>query len=191
MMKRLPISTRRIAFVLFFMILPLTGLVCNQSPPRVLQNETATPSPSPLTSAGGNYSLQGSWAGNYSLPNGLITTTYGPDTVTIPLQAKGDTYVGSSAAVWHATATGMCTATGSPPVSFEVTATKGQFGDLDFSVERSIVWTWDTVCPGVSGSTSSKQTYTYTFTLPPNDGASKTFSLGGPVWTFVVKTQAP
>lgn len=197
-MKRLRISMRQITFILVVIVLPLTALVCNQSPPRLQGNETSTPSPAPAlpiatsTSTGGNYSLQASWEGSYSLPNGLITATYGPDAVTIPLQSSGDTYVGSLEAVWHAGVTGACTATGSPPVSFDVIAKKDASGDFDFTVDRSIVWTWDTVCPGVSGgATSAKQTYTYTFILPAEEGASKTFNPGGPTWTFTLRKPGP
>lgn len=195
-MKRVPISTSRIAFVLLLIVLPLTALVCSWNPLGSPGNATATPSPAlPLsiaTSADSEFSLQVSWAGNYSLPSGLATATYGPDTVTIPLESRGDTYVGTYEGIWHAIVTGTCTAAGSHPVSFNVTAPKNEFGDLDLSVERSIIWSWDTVCPGLSGgSTSSKQTYTYTFTLPREYGASKTFSPGGPTWTFVLKMSEP
>lgn len=208
--------------VWLLIVLPLTSLVCSWTPSLPQANgPTATPTPKgsqgnvlvdtpTATSSAGNapsrptapaatttpkgseFSLQISWEGNYSAPNGFATVTYGPDTVTIPLESKGGTYVGSHKAVWHASVTGVCTATGSPPVSFDVTAKENASGDLDFSVNRSIVWTWDTQCPGVSGgATSANQAYTYTFTLPPEDGASKTFSPGGPKWTFTLKKLGP
>jgi hypothetical protein len=197
-MIRVPTSMHRITFVLLLIVLPLTALVCNWIPLGSPGNATATATASPTpvlsiaTSAFSGFNLWVSWEGNYSPPNGLLTATYGPDTVTIPLESSGNTYVGTYEGVWHASVTGTCTATGNPPVAFKVTAQKDEFGHLDFSVERSIVWSWDTVCPGVSGgSTSSKQTYTYTFILPTEDGASKTFSPGGPTWTFVLKTPVP
>jgi len=195
-MKHLRISTRRITLLLLLIVLPLTAFACSSSPPRLQGNATAMASPAPVlsvaTSAGSGFSLQISWEGNYSLPNGSLTATYGPDTVAIPLESSGDTFAGSYEGVWHASVTGVCTAIGSPPVGFDVAAKVDELGNLDFSVARSIVWSWDTVCPGVSGgSTSSSQTYTYTFTLPPEDGASKTFNQGGPTWTFVLKKQGP
>ena len=195
-MSHLRMSAGRFAFVLSFCVLPLTALVCSSSPPRLQGNATATTSPAPAlaiaTSAGSGFSLQISWEGSYSLPNGYVTATYGPDTVTIPLESSGDTFAGSYEGVWHASVAGTCTATGRPPVAFDVAAIKDKSGDLGFSVKRSIVWSWDTVCPGVSGgSTSSSQAYTYAFTLAPEDGASKTFNQGGPTWTFVLKNQAP
>jgi hypothetical protein len=193
-MTRLRMSAHGIAFVLSLIVLPLTALVCSSSPPQVQGSATgtATASPAPALPVGSGFSLQISWEGSYSLPNGLLTAKYGPDSVTIPLKSSGSTFAGSYEGVWHANVTGTCTATGKPPVAFDVTAKVGQSGGLDFSVKRSIVWSWDTVCPGVSGgSASQRQTYTYAFTLSPQDGASKTFNQGGPTWTFVLKKQGP
>ena len=189
-MKRVPISARRIAFVLLLIVLPLTAFACNGSPPLSQGEATATASPTPVLpiATGGNYILEVSWAGNYTLPNGLITATYGPNTAKVYLEPSGDTYVGSYTGVFDAAVTGTCTATGAIPVTFDVTAKEGEFQDLDFSVNRSYVWSWATICPGLSGgSTSPTLTYTYTFSLPAEDGASKTFSQGGPTWTFTLK----
>ncbi len=197
-MKHVPISMRRMTLVFLLSILPLTALFCNPSPVLTQGNATATASPTPALSiaipAGGTFSLQVSWEGNYSLPNGAAAVTYGPDTVTIPLGFKDGTYAGSYTGVFHAAVTGVCTATGTIPVTFYITATDDGSQGLDFSVNRSLTWSWDTVCPGVSGgSTSPIPTVTFTFNLPAEDGASKTYSnpSGGPELTFTLNKLTP
>lgn len=134
---------RRIAFVSFLVVLPLTTLMCGSGQPELAGKATgaATASPGPAFVGGSEFSLEVSWEGSYTMPNGAITATYGPDTATIPLESKGNTYAGTLETVWHARATGVCSATGSPPVSFEVTAKKDASGDMDFTVDRTIVWT--------------------------------------------------
>jgi hypothetical protein len=191
-MKRDPISTRRIAFVLLSIVLPLTAFACNASP-EITQGDatataTATTSPALPMATGGNYILEISWEGSYTLPNGYVTATYGPNTAQVYLVPSGDTYIGSYEGIFDAAVTGTCTATGAIPVTFDVTAQEGEFQDLDFSVIRSYVWSWATICPGLSGgSTSPTLTYTYIFTLPAEDGASETFSQAGPTWIFTLK----
>jgi hypothetical protein len=190
MMKHVRITARRIAFVLSLIVLPLTALVCSTGLPELQGKATDTALPGGVsvpTSPGGGAGLHVSWGGSYNPPTGSVSVTYGPDATTIPLVLSGGTYAGSFEGEWHASVTGACTATGHPPVTFDVMATAGQSGDLNFTVERTIIWTWDTVCPGVSGgSTSKPQAYIYTFTLPSQNGASKTFSEGGPTWKFVL-----
>mgnify|MGYP001180901765 CR=1 FL=1 len=193
-MKRVPISTRRIAFVLLLIVLPLTVFACNVSPDLPEGVATATPSPTPApvipVANGGNYILELSWSGTYTLPNGLITVTYGPNTARVHLEPSGDIYVGSYEGLFDAVVIGLCTASGAIPMTFNVTAREGESRDLDFTVNRSHVWSWATICPGVSGvSTSPTMTYTHTFTLPAEDGASVTYNQGGPIWTFTLKTQ--
>ena len=191
-MKRGPISMRRIAIVLLLTVLPLTALVCSGSPPLSQADATATVSPTSVLPGvtGGNYTLEVSWAGSYTPPNGLVTATYGPNTANVHLEPNGDAYTGSYEGVFDAAVTGTCTATGAIPVTFTVTAKDGGLQELDFTVERTYVWSWATICPGASGgSTSPTLTYTYTFTLPAKDGTSKTFSQAGPTWTFTLKTQ--
>ena len=199
-MKHVPILTRRMTLVFLLGILPLTALFCNPSPVLTQGNATATASPTPAPGlaiakpAGGTLNLQVSWEGNYSMPNGAVAVTYGPDTVTIPLEFKDGTYTGSYAGAFHAAATGLCTATGTFPVTFDITAKEDEFQGLDFTVNRSLTWSWDTVCPGVSGgSTSPMPTDTFTFNLPAEDGASKTYSnpSGGPELTFTLNKLTP
>jgi hypothetical protein len=115
---------------------------------------------------------------------------YGPDTALIPLGLKNGTYTGSHEGQFHATATGMCNATAPVPVTFDITAKEDEFGDLEFTITRSYSFSWNTVCPGVSGaSTTPTQTITDTFILPSENGASKTFSnaAGGPAVTYTLK----
>ena len=197
-MKHVPNLTRRMTLVFLLSILPLSALFCNPSPVLTQGNATATASPVPglaiAKPAGGTFSLQVSWEGTYSLPNGAISVIYGPDTATIPLELKDGTYTGSYAGAFHAAATGVCTATGSVPVTFDITAKEDGSQGLDFSVNRSLTWSWDTQCPGVSGgSTSPIPTVSFTFNLPAEDGASKTFSSasGGPVLTFTLDMPTP
>ena len=220
-MKQVPISMRRIPFILSLIVLPLTALVCvwNPSPPQAngptatststpkkgsqgnVQVDTLTPTssagnplsrPTTTTPDTSKYSLQISWQGTYSMPGGPLTVTYGPDTVTIPLGFKDGAYAGSYSGELHAAVTGMCTATGAFPVTFDITAKKDGSGGLDFTVNRSLVVSWATVCPQVSGgSNTTLPTITVTLNLPDEDGASKTLSQGGPTWIYTLKKQGP
>ena len=193
-MKRVPNSRGGIAFVLLSIVLLLTMFACNVSPEISQGEATATPTASPApvlpVATGGSYILEISWSGSYTPPNGLVTVTYGPNTARVHLEPDGDIYVGSYEGTFDAVATGNCTASGANPITFNVTAREGEFHTLDFTVNRSHVWSWSTICPGVSGvSTSPLITYTHTFTLPAEDGASTSFNQGGPTWTFTLKTQ--
>jgi len=193
-MKRVLISRGGIACTLSSIFLLMTAFACNVSPDISQGEATATPTASPApvlpVATGGNYILEISWSGSYTLPNGLITVTYGPNTARVQLEPSGDAYVGSYEGLFDAVATGACTASGAIPMTFNVTARDGEFHDLDFTVNRSHIWSWATICPGVSGvSTSPLITYTHTFTLPAEDGASTDFNQGGPTWTFTLKTR--
>jgi hypothetical protein len=218
-MKRGPISIRRIPFVLSLIVLPLTALVCvwNPSPPqpngptatstpRRSQGDVLVDTPTPTGSAGNplsrptvtttpdtsKYSLQISWQGTYIMPGGLLTVTYGPDMVTIPLGFQDGAYTGSYSGELHAAVTGICTATGAFPVKFDITAKKDGSGGLDFSVNRSLVVSWATVCPQASGgSNTTLPTITINLNLPDEDGASKTLSQAGPTWIYTLRKQGP
>lgn len=142
----------------------------------------------------GKYNLEVSWKGTYTLPSGLETVTYGPNTAKVYLEPKGDgTYEGKYESVFDAKVTGVCIATGTIPVTFNITAKEVKFGDqdeLEFSVKRSHVFSWATICPEIGlsgGSTSPTITHTHTFTLPAEDGASETSTSIGPIWTFTLK----
>ena len=90
----------------------------------------------------------------------------------------------------------VCNATGKIPVNFDITAKEVTFGGdvekLDFTVIRSHTFSWATICPEVGlsgGSTSPTVTNTDTFTLQPENGASKTFTSIGPNWTYTLKVR--
>lgn len=136
----------------------------------------------------GKYDLEVSYKGFMDLNH--TTITWGPNTAVIYLEPNGEgTYEGKIESVFDAEATGMCEGTGTFPVSYDVTATKeDEFGEMDFSVNgsrrRSAVGT----CMGQSGSfTAPTITKTYTFKLPAEDGASKTFSEASITLTFTLK----
>lgn len=198
-MKPAPIAMRRIPFVLYLIVLPFTALVCNQSPPRVQEQAAATPSPSPspspLTSAGAKYALEVLYQGYISVTHSTIT--YGPNTATIDLENKQGTHEGSFERVFEAKMTGDCTGTGTFPVSYDVTATEVKVGNqdqLDFSVQETKGAMTAVSCRGASGGvTQPTKTNTYTFTFPPEDGASKTYSIppGYVTLTFTLRKQGP
>jgi hypothetical protein len=142
----------------------------------------------------GKYILEVSWKGTYTLPNGLITATYGPNTAKIYLEPRGDgTYEGKYESVFDGKVTGECPGTMTAPITFNVTAKEVKFGDqdeLEFSVKRShwfyTMSTGGGICPK-GETTGPTVTHTHTFTLPIEDGASETFTSLGPIWTFTLK----
>jgi hypothetical protein len=198
-MKRVPISTSKLTFVLLLIVLPLSALVCNQSPPRVQEQAAATPSPSPspspLTSAGGKYVLEVLFQGFISVTHSTIT--YGPNTATVDLENKQGTHEGSYEGIFDAKMTGECTGSGTFPVTYDVTAKEVKVGnqdELDFSVKETQGAMAAVSCWGGSGGvTEPTKTNTYTFTLPLEDGASKTYSIppGYVTLTFTLRKQGP
>ena len=163
---------------------------CTLITPSTIQKNNATPT---ATSSGislntsSKISIQVSWEGHYTLPNGTITAVYGPDSITIPLTQNGNNYAGNTSTIWHTAASGECTATGTVPITFDVSAKESTNNILSFTVNRTLTWTWDTKCPGISGGSSSQeQSYSYVFDLANQDGAKKDFNLGGPTWTFTL-----
>ncbi len=83
-MKRIPISMRRITFVLSLIVLPLTSLVCSWSPSLPQANgPTATPaSTSVLPSNGGQGNVPG---GAPTLPGGAGNPPSQPTAATTPV----------------------------------------------------------------------------------------------------------
>jgi hypothetical protein len=196
-MKRVPISMSKVTFVLSLIVLSLTALACSQSPPRVQEQAAATPSPSPspLTSAGGKYVLEVLYQGFISVTHSTIT--YGPNTAKVYLENKQGTHEGGYEGEFDAKMTGECTGSGTFPVSYDVSAKEVKVGnqdELDFSVKETKGAMAAVACWGGSGGvTQPTKTNNYTFTLPPEVGASKTYSIppGYVTLTFTLRKQGP
>ncbi len=143
-----------------------------------------------------NYILEFTREGNLSA--GGITIHWGPDTAIIPLGLKDGNYTGSQKGSFHATVSGKCTGTYNYPESAEVTAKEDEFGDLEFSVSVTMSMAGTLTCPGAGGGGplgNAPVTFTRTFTLPFEDGASKVFTIpmgsGQTVDTFTLKKRTP
>jgi hypothetical protein len=141
------------------------------------------------------YNLEVSFSGSYTLPNGLESYIYGPNTAVVHLEKKGDgTYEGKYESVFDVKVTGVCNAIGTAPVTINVTAKEVKFGgedELEFSVKTSYVIITTYICPalGMSGEAPPSPTITdtHTFTLPAEDGASQTSTKYSINWTFTLK----
>jgi hypothetical protein len=128
---------------------------------------------------------------------GDLTAHYGPDNVIIYLgSTAAKSYAGQFDGFFHEETTGKCSGFGIFPTKINVAAEEVEFGaedEMDFTVEILQSGMASLTCPGGSGSrTGSIPTKTYTFSLPPEDGASRTFteSLGGygqEIYTFTLK----
>jgi hypothetical protein len=144
----------------------------------------------------GKYILEVLYKGFISVTHSTIT--YGPNTAKVHLESDGNgTHRGKYETVFDATMTGECTGSGVFPVSYDVTAKEVKFGDqdeLDFSVNETKGRAATVSCWGGSGGVSIPvATKTYTFSVPPEDGASKTFSIppGYVSLTFTLRKQGP
>lgn len=140
------------------------------------------------------YILEFTREGNLSA--GGITVHWGPDTAIIPLGLKSGNYTGSQNGSFHATVSGKCNGTYNYPESAEVTAKEDEFGDLEFSVIVTMSMAGTLTCPGGGGPLGNAPvTFTRTFTLPFEDGASKVFTVpmgsGQTVDTFTLKKRTP
>ena len=132
-----------------------------------------------------------------SMSVGDLTMKYGPDKVMIYLgSTTAKTYTGQFDGFFHEETTGRCSGIGIFPTKINVAAEEVEFGaedEMDFTVEISQSGMASLTCPEGSGSrTGSIPTKTYTFSLAPEDGASRTFteSLGGygqQTYTFTLK----
>ena len=144
----------------------------------------------------GKYVLEVLYKGSISVSHSTIT--YGPNTAKVYLESDGNgTHTGSHEDRFDATMTGECTWSGVFPVAYDVIAKEVKFGDqdeLDFSVNETKGRAATVSCWGGSGGVSIPvTTNTYTFRLPPEDGASKTFSIppGYVSLTFTLRKQGP
>jgi hypothetical protein len=137
------------------------------------------------------YSLEVSVEGTISIPDGSIQ--WHPATVTIPLGRKNGIYTGNYQGEFKATQSGNCSGEGTIPETFDVTAKENEFGDLEFTINRTTSVSASGSCPSGSGSnTIPPISYTLTFTLPVRDGAS--WSIGGgtePKWTYTFRERKP
>jgi hypothetical protein len=136
----------------------------------------------------GKYILEVSYKGFIDVTHSTIT--YGPNTAKIYLETNANTYEGKYEGVFDAKMTGKCEGPGTFPVSYDVTATKeDEFGEMDFSVKGSRGASVTITCEGWgSGSdTEATKKNTYTFKLPAEDGASKTYAEGAITLTFTLK----
>ncbi len=109
---------------------------------------------------------------------GPQATRYGPDTMVIALARAGSVLTGTHYGQWRGEISGMCHGTLILPISVEVTAREDEFADLDFAVTATSYQTGFMVCPQGGGGSMNTQpvTFTRTFHLPAQDGASKDFS---------------
>ncbi len=141
----------------------------------------------------GKYNLDVSWSGSFASPDGFANVTYGPNTATVFLESAGaGSYKGSYKGVFDASVSGMCQASGTVPVNFDVTAKEDELNELEISVTLTHSFTWNTTCPGVSGSaTTPTFTFAKTFNLAPVDGESRDFTDGARVWTLTLRTVKP
>jgi len=137
-----------------------------------------------------NYSLQVSKSGTVTVGNS--TVTYGPNTMTIPLERNDKTYTGNYEGVFDDTTTGECQGFGTFPVTYDVTATEDEFGDLDFTIKTTVGMSIAISCGPDSGGSLNKQNLkgTLTFTLPEYDGASKTYGTDA-ITTFTLRLRNP
>ena len=144
----------------------------------------------------GKYILEVLYKGSISVSHSSIT--YGPNTAKVYLESDGNgTHTGSHEDRFDATMTGECTGSGVFPVAYDVVAKEVKFGDqdeLDFSVKETKGRAATVSCWGGSGGVSIPiTTNTYTFSLPPEEGASKTYSIppGYVSLTFTLRKQGP
>jgi len=137
-----------------------------------------------------SYSMQVSVDGSANVEDTVVT--YGPDTATIPLELNNGTYTGSYSGQFHdSTKSSDCTGSGVFPVSFDVTAKKDEFNDMEITMNNAIGAAITVACDGSSASKNIPITkYTKTFTLPAEDGASKkdTTPDGAVTWTYTLKS---
>lgn len=220
MMKHTRVSTRRMTIVWLCIVLPLALHGCSgtrlpqangptaTSTPKGSQGNLLVDTPTATSSAGNvpsrptapttpdnsKFSLQISWHGTFSQVGGLLAQ-YGPDTATVTLnQTAANSYEGSYSGQFNGTTSGFCNATVAWPVSFEVTASGHASGDLDVTVKSTVSKpTTVGACQGLSGSprVGAIIVAPQTFTLPAEDGASKTWTVDPITWTYTLKKQGP
>jgi hypothetical protein len=200
--------------VLLSIVLPLSSYVCSWSPsvpqengptatssPKASQGNVLAETPTPTASAGNlparptaatapsgsKYSLEISWQG--TLSNVGFVAHYGPDTAPVTLnKTNANTYEGSYSGEFHGAVTGVCNASITWPASFEVTASEHGSGDLDVSVKTSLSKpTTVGSCQGLAGSprVGAIIVAPQAFTLPAEDGASKTYTADPITWPIL------
>ena len=146
------------------------------------------------STAKSNFSLQISMEGVIDIPD-FVKGTYGPDTVLIPLELKQDTYEGSYSGEFHAKMTGVCNATATYPVTFDVSAKGEASNNLNFILKSSMAIMSVLTCEDQSGEFNKPPLKgTITFTLPAVNGASYVWNApkseyGSNTWTFTLKKQ--
>jgi hypothetical protein len=181
-MRGVSTSTRRIRLVLLFVILPLSALVCDGGPVPLQGNATATSEalpgsgsvPATPTSTAGDFTLEYSRQGTITTPE--VTIKWGPDTAQIPLNLKDGAFVGSYEGEFKAAVSGSCTGEYTYPVSVEVNATEEGSRILDFTVTATLGMSGILSCS--TGPVGNEPvTFTRTFGLATEEGASKVFAV--------------
>jgi hypothetical protein len=133
----------------------------------------APPAASP-TSASSEFTLEFSREG--SLSAGGVTINWGPDTAQIPLTGSHGIYTGSYSGEFGAVVSGICSGSYSYPVSVDVSAKENGSTNLEFSVTATMSMSGVLSCAtGPVGN--APVTFTHSFILPAEDGASKVFSV--------------
>jgi hypothetical protein len=122
------------------------------------------------------FSLQVVMKGHTSI--GGSELTYGPNTVWIALEDKGDdTSKGNFEGTFNATVFGECNGAGTFPVTFDVTAVEDRFEVMKIEVKLSLGGVISITCLGASGSGTMPTTKnTFNFELPAEEGATKDYS---------------
>jgi hypothetical protein len=118
------------------------------------------------------------------------TMTYGPNTVTVCLENKGNTYRGKFESVFDGKLKGDCQGNVTWPVALDVTGTRDkESGDLVFMVNTTLREPWTLgSCPGMQ-STPPLDTFAvlpHTFRLPVEDRASVVLPEGPVTWVYTL-----
>jgi hypothetical protein len=136
------------------------------------------------------YNLQVTWKGNYTLPNGAQTMTFGPNTVVVHLEDKGSTYEGKYESVFDGKVSGICNGSITWPELIEVTADKDeQFEDLAFSVKTTMREPWTlATCQGstIKPKAGAINVPQHDFRLADESGSSRTITEGPYTWTYTL-----
>jgi hypothetical protein len=137
------------------------------------------------------FDLEYSREGNIS--SGGINVHWGPNKALIPVGLKNGVYEGSYEGAFDAKISGKCNGAYTYPVTVKLTAKEDEFHDLEFTVTTTMSMAGTLSCPGGGGPVGNAPvTFTRTFTIPDEDGATKTYDIpmassGQTTDTYVLK----